>query len=109
MRCFAYEGGSLKLLYLLWYSVFNDEPGVVARYDCSLRLIGEGGDIECGGGVYLFGVDVDMKFIVSFEFGLRFGFHQPVHLNKIINDQGLLYRSRMVFFWIDLCSQCMSK
>ena len=68
----ADEAGAPKFGDFLGHTIFDDEPRVVAGDDGLLFFIGVGDDVEGGGGVDEFGVELEVEIVLAFDFGLAF-------------------------------------
>ena len=60
-----------KLWYLLGYSIFGNEPYIVAWHHCLHLFIVIGSDIDGGGRIDIFSADVEVEIV--FALNARFG------------------------------------
>ena len=75
---FADEAGTSKFGDFLGYTIFDDKPCIVAGNDGLLFFISVGDDVEGGGGVDEFGVELEVEIILALNFGLAFRL-EPLH------------------------------
>jgi hypothetical protein len=66
----ADEGGSSEILHLYGKSVFDGEPDVATGNGSLLVLVGEASNGNGCGGVYEFGVEVEVVVVLALNFDL---------------------------------------
>lgn len=68
----ADEAGSPKFRDFLGYTIFDDEPLIIAGNDSLLFFIGVGDDVKGCGGIDEFSIELEVEIILALDFGFAF-------------------------------------